>query len=291
MSKVFNFVIERMPQFSVEERKWLVESYIAGTTINDLRRLFQQRFARDAPVKSSIYKILAKFRDNGTLWNLNKEYSGRRRTLRTPQNEVSVLNFFQNNPTSSVRRSAQALGIPKTSVHEILKDIDQFAYKYQPEEELRGNSKQRRVHFARRFLDDWVPSLGNIYFTDESYFTLSGHVNKQNDRHWAQKRNHPHPTVEKKMFPEKVMVWAAVNSQAIIISVVENGNINTQRYIELLQNDFLPRIQERIDTAIFMQDGARAHTSNVTLRFLRDHFVDRVISNRYKQNYHILFVY
>lgn len=59
------------------------------------------------------------------------------------------------------------------------------------------------------------------------------------------------------------------------IIVVENGNMNTQRYIQLLENDFIPCIREKIGTAIFMQGGARAHTSNVSLRFLRQNSQDR----------------
>lgn len=66
------------------------------------------------------------------------------------------------------------------------------------------------------------------------------------------------------------------------LPVVPNGNINSVVYINILQNEFIPLLIQNgtLGTAIFMQDGARPHTSRDTLLFLQRQFQDRIISNR-----------
>lgn len=46
--------------------------------------------------------------------------------------------------------------------------------------------------------------VSSIWFSDESIFTLKGHINKQNNRFWNPKGDNPYASVEIAQFPQKV---------------------------------------------------------------------------------------
>ena len=53
--------------------------------------------------------------------------------------------------------------------------------------------------------------LDNLWFSDESHFTVDGHVNKQNWRIWGSEK--PTEVIEKTANPMKVTVWSAVSKR------------------------------------------------------------------------------
>ena len=50
--------------------------------------------------------------------------------------------------------------------------------------------------------------------------------------------------------------------------VVVQGNLNAQRYVNLLNNNLLPFMQNFGPGLTFQQDNARPHTAHVTANFL-----------------------
>ena len=67
------------------------------------------------------------------------------------------------------------------------------------------------------------------------------------------------------------MVWGGIslNNKTDVIFI--RGNLTTERNVEeVVQNHILPLAQEIGPDFVLMQDGARAHTSRVTTRFLED---------------------
>ncbi|KAI6661873.1 hypothetical protein LOD99_9756 [Oopsacas minuta] len=87
--------------------------------------------------------------------------------------------------------------------------------------------------------------------------------------------------------PQKVTVWAALSGNKIIGPFsFENENgitvmVNSERYIGILE-----RFWEELDATCgprrtrqyLQQDGATPHTSNITIKWLRDHFKSLIIS-------------
>lgn len=228
--------------------------------------------------------MVTKFLEHGTVLNLNKEFSGRRREVRSELNINRIREFFQRHNTSSLRKASQELMIPKSSVQVIMnKDIHFFPYKSHHCDELSQFSKERRRNFANIAQQNLINRLDQIWFTDESWICLSDFTNKQNDRTWAPKLNHPHTRVRVKKFPQKVMVWAAINAvHGVIFFVMPQGNVTSEVYIRMLTQSFIPRLQELgiMNEVIFMQDGARPHTAAASMNFLIDNFENRLISHR-----------
>ncbi|GFU70725.1 uncharacterized protein TNCV_4224211 [Trichonephila clavipes] len=90
---------------------------------------------------------------------------------------------------SSARKAARRLGLPPSSVHNILRRILQlYPYKLQSCPELLPADTAQREAFAKwafsKMEQDptWV---FNILWTDEDHFSLHGEVNNHNCRIWA----------------------------------------------------------------------------------------------------------
>ena len=83
------------------------------------------------------------------------------------------------------------------------------------------------------------------------------------------------------------MIWMAVNSEhKPIWFVCNDGKLNTDKYIRLMRK-FKSEVERRhpgligSGTFVYQQDGAPAHYSNRSIRWLENYF-DEVISKRPK---------
>ena len=83
------------------------------------------------------------------------------------------------------------------------------------------------------------------------------------------------------------MIWMAINSHfRPIWFVCDNGKLNTEKYIRLMRK-FKNEIETRhpglleSGTFVYQQDGAPAHCSNRSIRWLENYFSE-VISKRPK---------
>lgn len=257
-----------MPQFTYQERTWIVERISSGLTYHLVQQEFLTRFKKNAPAIKNMKSIIRKFREHGTVTNLNAGNSGRRRVIRTEENINQVRAHLQADNSCSIRKTARMLGIAKTSVHRIAKELNNsHAY-----DDLTDHSKSRRMEFVIYARARILSLLDNVWFSGETYVSLTGHntIGIQNK------------TLELKQ--NQVIVWGAINANhGIIFSIMPQVNVNTTVYVQTLQNVFIPELQ-RLDimhNAIFMQDEAGAHTSKVSMNFLHKHFGDRIISHRY----------
>ena len=67
------------------------------------------------------------------------------------------------------------------------------------------------------------------------------------------------------------MVWGGISLNNKTDLIFIRGNLTAERYVEeVVQNHNLPFAHEIGPDFVLMQDGARAHTSRVTTRFLED---------------------
>ena len=66
-------------------------------------------------------------------------------------------------------------------------------------------------------------------------------------------------------------VWGGISLNNKTVLIFIRGNLTAERYVEeLVQNHNLPLAHEIGPDFVLMQDGAGAHTSRVTTRFLED---------------------
>lgn len=269
-------------RYTLEERNFLVMKYLGGTAMARIIAQCQDRFGK-SPNEKTIRRFIQKLEAEGSLQDLNEGRSGRVVTQRTLVNIRRVANHFENNPRMSIRRSALILNMSPATLQRILRvDLNLFAYKHQTRLPLSDLARAKRLEFGVHFLEGLLPHLGNMWFTDESIFTLTGHLNKQNNRVWSGKGNNPHAAVDRVRFPQKVMIWAAMSTNGIRIVPIRENIVTSASYIALLQQHFIPLLHQRglIEQAWIQQDGARPHTAIASLRFLMEHFQDRIVSHK-----------
>lgn len=96
-------------QLTVEQRVFVVSKYYETKSYAAVKEAFPQRFPnRNAPSNKTIYKNVLKYQESGTSLNLNKGRSGRRVSVRTPENIQLVRDALNRNPRISTRRN----GVP-----------------------------------------------------------------------------------------------------------------------------------------------------------------------------------
>ena len=273
------------------KRIWLVEAYwFFQRSYCRVKEEYGRLFPDDAqPANSAIQRNVRKFHDTGAVSNLNKSHSGRPSTSASADNTERVEEFYSDNPATSVRRASQALGIPRSSLHRIIKaKLKLYPYKIQIFQELADFDMERRHEFAMHMIDMILNrsiETKRIWFSDEAHFWLTGHVNKQNYRFWG--RENPRIFETTTMKPQRITVWCAISDLGIIGPFFIEQNVNGERYKSLLLKHFIPVVQgmNAIERFWFMQDGALPHRTNEVFQILDEHFTGRVLGLGYPSKY------
>ena len=123
---------------------WGNASYFRQKSVHAAQLQFKERFGcREFAVHSIIYRWVNKFRTHGTVHNLNRKdtnrqsHSGRPKSSRTPHNVAAVRDSVVHNPSKSVRRRSQELGINRESVQIILiADLHMYPHRIQIKQKL-----------------------------------------------------------------------------------------------------------------------------------------------------------
>lgn len=269
-----------------EHRAFAAEAYFSrGHSIIAVQRAFRARFEIPprgrVPDRKSILLWVDAFRETG---NVCKRKTGRPRTATTPENVERVRLAMLRSPRRSARKHAVALGMSGRSLRRILHDeLHLHPYKMVVAQQLTERDYVIRQRSCEQLIDN-LPRDSLVFFSDEAHFHISGCVNKQNMRYWA--ATNPRELHERPLHSDRVTVWCAISRVGIIgpYFFQDNGRavtVNSDRYLTMLQQFFLPALEEMdVGNAWFQQDGATAHTSRVSMNFLRQAFPGRLISLR-----------
>jgi len=189
---------------------------------------------------------------------------------------------FDQNPQKSLTERSLDLKISRTACRDGAKILNLFPYRITCVQELKESDYPKRVDYCNWFLDfikfDGILDL--TFFTDESWFHLSGYVNSQQSRYWATEK--PKIFVETPLHSQKVGVWCAISRRRIVGPIFFENTITSKEYVKILE-EFVPHLDsEEIETAFFQQDGAPAHTVKNTAPHLQSYFSDRIISKSNK---------
>ncbi|GFT80882.1 DUF4817 domain-containing protein [Trichonephila clavipes] len=241
-----------------------------------------------------LLKLVKRFEETGKLEDRARAGRPCLKEARAPciAVEMEAIASVAASGTSSAREAARRLGLPPSSVRNILRRILQlYPYKLQSCHELLPADTAQRKHFAKwafsKMEQDptWV---FNLLWTDEAHFSLHGDVNNHNCRIWA--TSNPREYTQKPLHSPKVTAWCGFTGSFIIGPFFEtqcavNGwiteTVNAQRYLTLLRETVVPCLIQRgqISNVTFMQDGATSHTANPVKAFLIQTFgEDRIVS-------------
>lgn len=280
-----------MARWSGEERAFAIEAYLTSNfSLIAAQRKFRNHFnlprISDVPSKSLIRYWVARFRSSGSAVNMRRQ--GPVPSVSTEETIRRVSDSVLENPRMSLRARSAALGIARSTLHDIMKKKLKFhPYKIQITQKLHENDYQARLTYAERMLTTFSTEtrLQNVFFSDEAHFHLGGYVNKQNFRYWSSEN--PKELHQQPLHKDKVTVWCAISGKGIIGPYFFENNrgqtitVTSERYCEMI-NSFLRNELRNSSIANrnswFQQDGATAHTAHVSMNVLRELFPRKIIS-------------
>ncbi|GFW88204.1 DUF4817 domain-containing protein [Trichonephila clavipes] len=213
---------------------------------------------------AGLLKLVKRFEETGKLEDRARAGRPCLKEARAPciAVEMETIASEAASGTSSAREAARRLGLPPSSVHNILRRILQlYPYKLQSCHELLPADTAQREAFAK----------------------------------WAFSKMEQDPTWVFNIFGQmklisRFMVTLTTITVAFgrpLIHCPVNGwlteTVNAQRYLTLLRETVVPCLIQRgqISNVTFMQDGATSHTANPVKTFLIQMFGDdRIVSRR-----------
>ncbi|KAI6661966.1 hypothetical protein LOD99_9635 [Oopsacas minuta] len=205
-----------------------------------------------------------------------------------PNNIEKVKRKLADSPHRSSRRLSRELQLSRTTVRRILvDDLNLFSFKIQILQKQSTVQKEKRLAFAKLIagkVEKKEIDIGNIDWSDEAHFHISGHVNKQNMRIWGEEKSDPLDS--KPLTQEKVTVWCSVGSKRIIGPYFYENNegsrvtVNGVQYLDMLKSYYIPTLRRRkeLGSITFQLDGAPPHIAKVFIDFLREKFDKQLIS-------------
>ena len=278
-----------MSRHTPAERFQILELYIQNQySIVLTQRAFRAKFPKKkAPDPKTIRGLYSKIKSTGTLTNVPCSVKTRR--ARSNTNITIAQDLLEEDPNLSAARGAQALGISKSSMRNILHvDLKMFPYKIQMVQKLNPEDYPRRLQYGKMMqnLERCEDDLWNkIIMSDEAHFDLNGNVNKQTCRFWA--TENPQIYREKPLHDKRVTVWAGICADCIIGPFFFEGDdgeavsVNGDRYRAMVNTFLRPEIENNdIEDYWFQQDGATAHTARQTIDLLKKMFPGRLVSKK-----------
>ena len=269
-------------QLTVEQRVQLVTTWMKTRSLQAVAQEFSVKFpGRAVPSRSTTWRNIRKYFEEGTSHNMNYGRSGRKRTGRSQENIAKVKEVLENNHEVSCRRNHSEL--PPATFFRIYKfDLKFHPYKIFRRHELTPADFSRRLKFCQWLLEQDEHFLTNLVIGDEAAFCLDGKVNTQNIRRYAPQKHPPVFSFDKSYRRDKLSVWAGLCGNGTVLGpIFIEDTLNEETYLELLFDVVIPHLQEEFGDDFnqlwWAQDGAPAHRGRRVHNLLSDVFGNRVI--------------
>lgn len=263
-----------MAHYSVQDKVEIVRLVGEGTrSFRGAAAEFNRRHPNRKIHHTTVASINSFFDQNGTINALPNQH--RNRVL--PENQI-ILDYFNQNPRSSIRDASINLNIQKNRIWRCLKKNGKKPFKPKFLHTLEAGDTERRMEFCLWLQGMYLENpnfLKKILYTDEATFTTNGVVTSQNIRMWCDVN--PHWVVEcKRQYSAKVNVWCGIINEKIIGPYFFNENLNGMTFLRFLQNEFSNDIDELpLDYRYNLHlqfDGATIHNAVIVRDWLNLNF-------------------
>lgn len=143
-------------------------------------------------------------------------------------NEITILAYFRVYPNASLRDAEREIGLPKSSIANILHKHNFKPYSIHLVQNLKQTDFQRRINFCEFILiknQEDENFLKNIIWSDESKFTKNGLFNRHNSHYWSD--TNPHCVRERGFQTSwQFNVFCAVRNNSIVMLKFYDNNLN-----------------------------------------------------------------
>ena len=214
-----------------------------------------------------------------------REGSGRPKSSRTENNINAVKELISSQEDKSGTHAtpneiSKMMDIPRTLIRRIIAED----LKLQPFKKIKGQridtrTKEKHIKRCPNLLRVFTKQvLKTAFFSDEKIFKVTQLLNVQNDRTYAPSAYNKSTIENKRLyvessgFPMSLMVSVALSKvgKSSVFFVEPGAKVNGAYYREKLLASMIPEMDRLTgyQPYVFMQDGARSHTANETVRFL-----------------------
>lgn len=174
--------------------------------------------------------------------------------------------------------SCLLLGIPKTTVHYMVKDLESTAYHMHIGSSFTDaecDNRKSTCMDLKRYFNSNPDLVNNIVFCGEATFYVSGYVAKHNCKILGLEK--PTSFSPAAIKTEKVIVWCGLARNGVFGPLFFREPMSDDNYLSLLQDCFIPSLnKEQLDTIVFQHDDAPIH-DNIHAKLL----LDRIFSKRW----------
>lgn len=272
-----------MVNYSQAEKYNILECYLkSNKSVVLAEREYRARFPdRQFPSRKTVFKIVRNLSETGSLTKFTRNEP---KTVMEEDSQLRVLLYFEENATKSIRDASRDLMLSRTSIWRTLKQMKYKPYKFLPVQEMLPLDHVSRFDFCSAMLDRHFDQnvFMTIGWTDEASFTTRGIYNRKNTHYWSSENQRRVKTIRRQGYLS-VNVWCMIVGNQILGPVFFNGNLNGERYLEMLRNEILPLINQLPDNIrqnlIFQQDNAPCHNTAAVQQFLNEHFNTWIGSN------------
>ena len=168
---------------------------------------------------------------------------------------VAIGNILSNNvSTRTIRRRMCSMGL---------------SYRRRCQRiQLSDNQKAKRVEIVRSWIIENV-DFDKVVFSDECRFSLDG-----NDNFMSWSKDNNTQRARRPFGGGSIMIWGCISRDGPLLVRRVEGTINSNSYCDMLKDDIFPLLKNEIDSFLFQQDNAHAHTSKKTIEMLTAEKVD-----------------
>ncbi|KAL4467957.1 hypothetical protein ABPG72_021738 [Tetrahymena utriculariae] len=159
----------------------------------------------------------------------------------------------------------------RVTIQTILKENDIKCYRQPQIIHLSEQQRSSRLMFAQQ-TKLWKQNWQRILFSDESQITM----NPNNNFYYAKSKDQiPLDLMKNKQsYPLKIHVWGIISSTAPLNLELIEGNLNSNGYLNLIQNYFNNNQNRLPKDFIFQQDNSRVHTAQIITNFLTENNIN-----------------
>ena len=190
------------------------------------------------------------------------------------------------NPSLSSRQIEVQSGISRRRALNVLKKYKFKPYSVLKQHHLQPIDYQRRIDFCSWYCQKMqhdVLFYRNVIWTDEAHISSAGIFNRHNEHYWSDVNPH-HAVNVRNQGRFGFNVWCALLGSRILNYCIFEGNLNSQRYHQIINNHI---VEEYLDTLplyarrklYFQMDGAPSHNARQTSELLNAYFGNNWIGN------------
>lgn len=192
----------------------------------------------------------------------NKRKRKQKRNENIVKRAATALRKLKTRVSSS---KIQALLPCEISQRSIRRHLVSSGFRYRKNKQkiiLTAYQKAERVRIVKQWICENI-NFDKIIFSDECKFSLDG-----DDNYMTWSKTEMNDRKRRAFHGGSIMVWGCMSITGILLIRRLEKTVNSELYINLLENDIFPILINKTDTFIWQQDNARPHTSRNTKEML-----------------------